>query len=582
MTSIIALNGPSGGGKSAVANALAHELDYRYLSIGLVYRALAWVKETQGDIYHDVISDIKLVPSHSGGGYAEARVLFRARDITSELYGSAPLEASAATMAQERWARDIADVLVHRYCLSEDVVLEGQTTHAIFPSVDISFYLWADEDERTACSRRVFERREILNDRDTVQVTTNWCDRLDLPREIDPLRLQCDMVAWDSTHATLDATVKDVTRYVYHHQHRQPFRISVIIPVRDQADHLDICLARLRNQTTPQDLIEIIVVDDGSTDDSAERARQHGVRVCLTAPRGRAAARNCGLAESTGDIVVFLDADMLVEPDFLAQHTLLHARANNLVVLGARRHLAAGTTIPTPQETRRDSREVLCDHYSYNLACIRHPWSLAYTCNLSVSRSLLADRLFEERFEGWGLEDIELAYRLHCAGARWAFSRRASGYHLFHDRTMTASRFEQWCQNLNLFIRLHNKPEVRQLNLFARVFDPTVRADSMDVFKEFNGGATPLTRPAHVLFGQGCDSDPLMAVQDQVYAQMDKEVDLFVVDDDMHCDYEISLATACPSREIRFYSPEDWARLGLHIAESYRSQGLVYEEMFLH
>ncbi|MFB8182739.1 galactosyltransferase-related protein [Streptomyces sp. NPDC055966] len=47
---------------------------------------------------------------------------------------------------------------------------------------------------------------------------------------------------------------------------------------------------------------------------------------------------------------------------------------------------------------------------------------------------------FDESFVGWGLEDQEFAYRLAGHGARWAYSRAASGAHLHHDRTMTAER----------------------------------------------------------------------------------------------------------------------------------------------
>lgn len=96
-------------------------------------------------------------------------------------------------------------------------------------------------------------------------------------------------------------------------------RISVIIPVHNGARYLAEAIRSVQFQTLPPD--EIIVVDDGSTDASAEVARAFGppVRVLTQANLGPAAARNLGVVHATGDLLAFLDADDLWLPDKLAR-----------------------------------------------------------------------------------------------------------------------------------------------------------------------------------------------------------------------------------------------------------------------
>lgn len=95
--------------------------------------------------------------------------------------------------------------------------------------------------------------------------------------------------------------------------------ITCVIPVRDGAAHLRTALASVLGQTLPP--AEVLVVDDASTDDSAAVAERFGdpVRV-LRLPEnvGPAAARGIGARAATGELVAFLDADDLWEPDRLA------------------------------------------------------------------------------------------------------------------------------------------------------------------------------------------------------------------------------------------------------------------------
>jgi glycosyltransferase involved in cell wall biosynthesis len=91
-------------------------------------------------------------------------------------------------------------------------------------------------------------------------------------------------------------------------------RVSVIIPCYNHAHFLSDAIESALRQSWPH--VEVVVVDDGSTDDSSEVARRYpGVTLFRQANKGLSAARNAGLRASSGDLVIFLDADDRLWPD---------------------------------------------------------------------------------------------------------------------------------------------------------------------------------------------------------------------------------------------------------------------------
>ncbi len=99
--------------------------------------------------------------------------------------------------------------------------------------------------------------------------------------------------------------------------------ISVIVPAKDAAKTLAECLQALLHQEGLQldHDYEVIVVDDGSTDDTAEIAEQHAVKVIRQSNRGPAAARNAGARIARGGWLAFTDADCAPSPTWLIDLT---------------------------------------------------------------------------------------------------------------------------------------------------------------------------------------------------------------------------------------------------------------------
>jgi cellulose synthase/poly-beta-1,6-N-acetylglucosamine synthase-like glycosyltransferase len=101
-------------------------------------------------------------------------------------------------------------------------------------------------------------------------------------------------------------------------ENSHPF-ISVIVPVRDGESTIGDCLDAILATDYPPDRREILVVDNGSSDGTPSQIQSRPVRYLREPERGVSNARNRGIAESSGDILAFLDADCLAEPQWLTE-----------------------------------------------------------------------------------------------------------------------------------------------------------------------------------------------------------------------------------------------------------------------
>jgi GT2 family glycosyltransferase len=207
-------------------------------------------------------------------------------------------------------------------------------------------------------------------------------------------------------------------------------RLSVVIPTYQRAALLDRCLAALALQDT--DGFEVVVVDDGSSDSTPEVLARHDV-TALVQPRnaGPAAARNRGIAQASGDLVLFLDDDVVVPPDLVGRHLALHAAAQDplLAVLGRVDWHPDLTVTPFMHWLDRSGLQFAYDTW-LTAGDVDPPYAAFYTANLSVPRPLL-DQVggFDERFPHPAYEDMELAFRLSQQGMRMTYVPEALAFH---------------------------------------------------------------------------------------------------------------------------------------------------------
>lgn len=200
----------------------------------------------------------------------------------------------------------------------------------------------------------------------------------------------------------------------------QPLPCSVIIPVHDGAKTLGRCLRALAAQTWAPQRFEVIVVDDASTDDTANVAQIAGVRL-LTLPvrQGPAAARNVGAGVAKGEILLFLDADCEAAPDW-CQEMLRPLEANQVcAVYGAYR----------TQQTNWVARLAQAEFDERYARLAQRPSIDFLATHAAAIRRHVFLQIGGFRTDLRGNEDVEFAFRLAHRGYRIAFAPQAVVYH---------------------------------------------------------------------------------------------------------------------------------------------------------
>ena len=235
-------------------------------------------------------------------------------------------------------------------------------------------------------------------------------------------------------------------------------RIAVIVTTYNRTDALAAVLEGLLAQTDAD--FEVLVADDGSTDETAQRIRQFQdrapfpIRHVWQEDEGfRAAmARNRALAATSADYVIFIDGDCVPPADFVARHRLLSEPG--WFLSGNRLLLSQEFTAHVLREklpihlwrTGAWLRARMKGRIGRILPLIRMPyvrwlrklaprrWKGAKTCNLSAfRRDLLQVNGLDESYTGWGLEDSDLVIRLIRAGVLNKSARfSAPVLHLWH------------------------------------------------------------------------------------------------------------------------------------------------------
>ena len=225
--------------------------------------------------------------------------------------------------------------------------------------------------------------------------------------------------------------------------------LTVVIPAFECQPQLDLTLAALRAQRYPPDLLEVIVADDGSAqplhipDVAPPNTRL--LRLDRTTTWGRARACAAGAEAAAGDILLFLDADMIVFPDHLRAHARWHHVLPDAVTMGRKRFVdTAGITVADVAAAAGAGRifELLEDrpHQDHDWVdkviadtddlTRYHPemFRAAVGANVGMRRAL-----YQEcggfRAELRAGEDMEMGYRLMAAGAVFIPERGAQSWH---------------------------------------------------------------------------------------------------------------------------------------------------------
>jgi glycosyltransferase involved in cell wall biosynthesis len=244
---------------------------------------------------------------------------------------------------------------------------------------------------------------------------------------------------------------------------------SVVIPTYNRRPILEKALVALERQrlAAPIEAYEVVVVDDGSTDGTAEwlraeAARFPHVRLIEQDHGGPAEGRNRGVEHARGDVIVFIDSDLVVTERFLIEHATALERFWR--ERGSRLCFTYGAVINTANfEDPTSEPHKLSDH----------SWAYFATGNVAIDREVLERAgLFDTSFRLYGWEDLELGERLRRLGVELVRCPAAEGYHwhlaLSLDQVPNLVRIEQERARMGLvFYRKHPTRRVRFIIQFT-------------------------------------------------------------------------------------------------------------------
>jgi glycosyltransferase involved in cell wall biosynthesis len=238
-------------------------------------------------------------------------------------------------------------------------------------------------------------------------------------------------------------------------------KVSVVIPTKNRSALLAEAIERVQSQDISKDHYEVIVIDNDSSDDTRavleQKARTYrNLKFGLQEKPGAAATRNAGLRLATGDLILFIDDDVQAERGLIQAHLNAHCKSPNASVIGAV-SMPWGDTSEPFLRYLRDHR--ILNPYTPSKGPI--DFSYYHTCNVSTPTQMLLNvGGFNETFQIYGMEDIELGYRLEKTGCRMVFAPDARAIHYrFPGYDDFIERSEQAGFSLGQLIRLH--PELK-------------------------------------------------------------------------------------------------------------------------
>ena len=268
---------------------------------------------------------------------------------------------------------------------------------------------------------------------------------------------------------------------------RRGIELTVTVITRNRAPVLCHCLRRLAHQSLDPSRYEIVVVDDGSTDDTtaviaaAQREARCAIRAFRFAEhRGLSAVRNRSIREARGEVIVFVDSDGLVLPSFLSVHLEAHQGSRDGICRGP---IIAVDSLDRPFAARWSLLDLNTSYFD--------------TSNASVRREhLVAAGLFDEDLVDW--EGLEMGLRLRRLGLRRVYRGNAPLYHyqpsataesldgalrIQAGRASSAKRFLAQHPTLEVRLMTSQTPLHRWLNVLLRGFG-TVHAGNLAAWVE--------------------------------------------------------------------------------------------------
>lgn len=236
--------------------------------------------------------------------------------------------------------------------------------------------------------------------------------------------------------------------------------ISVIIPTYNRAELLSYTLKSLCKQSLPTTHYEVIVVDDGGSDNTKDIVLEYeselNIQYVWQKDKGFRAgkARNIGTMIADGKYILYIDAGVLLSSDTLQVHYSAHTHSiYPTVIIGyvlgfdvdhktsvkmleqLDSNNVDDSIVKLKQLGVNDIRQVQYEELGANIHCWPAPFDIFWTCHVSAGRDeLIKAGLFDEAFNSWGGEDVDLGIRLHMNNNLFMMLPNATSIHWPHEK----------------------------------------------------------------------------------------------------------------------------------------------------
>ena len=269
-------------------------------------------------------------------------------------------------------------------------------------------------------------------------------------------------------------------------------RFSAIIPTFNREADLERCLISMLDQDIPPDQWEVIVINDGGTKSIETVIRRlatrfkGNLRYAWKENAGPAVARNCALDMAQGDLLLFLNDDVIFAPGYFRAHLAAHERQPG--------HAVRGNTRWHPDVLRTPFMQWIAQNVLFYYL-IDDPLDITYeyfhTLDLSVHRKWFEEDRFDESFRDASLEDTEIGVRLMKKGMRLQFAPDAICYHYhFYDFSRHLQKMKINAENSIKVVERHPELHERLIGQYQRegFLRKTARRISQRIF---NSAETP-------------------------------------------------------------------------------------------
>jgi cellulose synthase/poly-beta-1,6-N-acetylglucosamine synthase-like glycosyltransferase len=228
--------------------------------------------------------------------------------------------------------------------------------------------------------------------------------------------------------------------------------ITVVVPAYQAETAIDDCIESLINLHYPKDKIEIIVVDNNSTDSTGERIKNYDVKYLFEEHRNAYSARNKGIENAKFELVAFTDSDCIVSAEWL-RNILKYFESENVGIVGGK---ILPFSIENEIERFIDFRKILDQEKMLEKSEFSYPFCV--TANCIVKRSILEELGgFDTYYKIAG--DADLCWRAYFKGIKTDFAKDAVVYHKHRNnvRNLYNQSFQYGFGRASLFKKHHSR-----------------------------------------------------------------------------------------------------------------------------